>query len=380
MRDQPDVPDAGAAAASVVPDSDDRSSMSDACLDRRRDKFTSLAIQGLLVLAVFVVLAQAREIFLPLAMAFLLNFLLRPIVRYLEKFLIPAPLSAALLVVILGASLATAIYVLKDPAAGWLKEAPYSLKQLQIRVAEWREPIADMQAATKALDALRDGNDVDQSQVVVKEQGLDELIVMETSEALIAIFMTLVVLFFVLGWGQRFFRNVVSALPQFRDRRDAVVLVREIQHSITVYLATITIINVVLGLVVAVAMYLLEMPNPLLWGVVAGLLNYVPYLGPAITALILAFAAALSFPTLGEAVLVPATFVAITVVEAYFITPFAVGNRLTLNPLLIMLALIIWFWLWGIIGALLTVPILVCVKEVLAHSRGPSSSLAKLFD
>ncbi|MCB1800786.1 MAG: AI-2E family transporter [Gammaproteobacteria bacterium] len=349
-------------------------------LRTRREKYTALAVQGLFIIALFAVLAEGREVFLPLAMAFLLNFVLRPVVRRLEKLSIPAPVSAALLVVVLGASLVSAVYVLKDPAAEWLQEAPYSFKQLQYRIDEWRKPIADMQAATKALDELRDGDSAEVSEVVVREQGFDEQVVTQTTELLLAVFTTLVVLFFILGWGQRFFRNAVSALPQFRDRRDAVMLVREIEHSITAYLSTITVINLALGVVVALAMFALQMPNPLLWGVVAGLLNYIPYLGPAITTLILAFAAALSFPTLGEAALVPAAFIVITVTEAYFITPFAVGNRLTLNPLLIMLALIIWFWLWGVMGALLTVPILVCIREVLAHSRGPASSLARLFD
>lgn len=239
---------------------------SDVDVRSRREKNTALAIQGLFIIVLFAVLAEGREVFLPLAMAFLLNFVLRPVVRRLERFSVPAPATAALLVLVLGASLVSAVYVLKDPAAEWLQEAPYSFKQLQYRIAEWRKPIADMQAATKALDELRDGDSTDVSEVVVREQGLDEQVVTQTTELLVAVFTTLVVLFFILGWGQRFFRNAVSALPQFRDRRDAVMLVREIEHSITAYLSTITVINFSLGVVVALAMFALQMPNPLLWG------------------------------------------------------------------------------------------------------------------
>lgn len=112
----------------------------------------------------------------------------------------------------------------------------------------------------------------------------------------------------------------------------------------------------------------------------AGVLNYIPYLGPAITAIILAFAAVLSFPTLGEALVVPTVFLMITAIEGNFITPYAVGSQLTLNPLLIFLSLLLWFWMWGIIGALLTVPILVCVKAVLDHAQGDTASLARILD
>ena len=339
-----------------------------------------LAIYALLLLAVLAALAEAKAVVLPLATAFLLSFLFRPVVRRAEALRVPAPLVAALLVLILGVGLGFSVYALKDPATDWLREAPYSLKQLEYRIEELRKPIADMKAASDALDDLRGGDVQADKEVVVKEQALDEIVVIETSSALMSVFTTLVVLFFILGWGQRLFRNLVSVIPQFGDRREAVNLVRDIERSITRYLTTITLINVVLGLVVAAAMYLLGMPNALLWGVVAGLLNYVPYLGPAVTALILAFASALTFPSLSEAMLIPGVFLLITAIEGNFITPYAVGSQLTLNPLLIFLSLILWFWMWGFIGALLTVPILVCIKAVLAHAEGHTAELARLFD
>ncbi|MCP5353290.1 MAG: AI-2E family transporter [Chromatiales bacterium] len=341
---------------------------------------SSLALNGLFVLAALVALAEAREVFLPLATAFLLSFVFRPIVRALHSIRVPPPVTALLLVGVLGAGLTLGIYSLKEPAAEWLKEAPQSLRQLQYRIAEIREPISDVKAATDALDDLRNGSETPGNEVVLKTSALDEVLFVETSATLMAVFTTLVVLFFVLGWGDRLFRNIVSALPRFRDRREAVVLVKEVEHSITVYLATISLINLVLGIVVAVVMHLLGMPNPLLWGVVAGVLNYIPYLGPAITAIILAFAAVLSFPTLGEALVVPTVFLMITAIEGNFITPYAVGSQLTLNPLLIFLSLLLWFWMWGIIGALLTVPILVCVKAVLDHAQGDTASLARILD
>jgi hypothetical protein len=154
-------------------------------------------------------------------------------------------------------------------------------------------------------------------------------------------------------------------LPRFHNQRQAVLLAREMQSAIAAYPGIITLINLGLGAVVTLMLYIMGMPNPMLWGVMTALLNYVPYLGPALTVVVLTFVALLTYPTCGEALLVALLFLAITSVEGYIITPLAVSTRLTLNPLLILLSLLFWYWMWGIVGALLTVPILVCVKATL---------------
>jgi predicted PurR-regulated permease PerM len=213
--------------------------------------------------------------------------------------------------------------------------------------------------------------------VVVEDSNLDTQLLIKTQAVAVGIFTTLVLLFFILGWGDRLYRNVVNALPHFREQRQAVLIAHEVESAITAYLATITIINMLLGIVVGGAMYLLGMPNPVLWGVMAGVNNYVPYLGPAITAAVLGFVALLSYPTVAEALLVPGVFLVITSLEGYVITPMAVGHRLTLNPMLIMLSLLFWFWMWGVVGALLTVPALVCLKVILERVDPP---VARILD
>ena len=146
-----------------------------------------LAIYALLLLAVLAALAEAKAVVLPLATAFLLSFLFRPVVRRAEALRVPAPLVAALLVLILGVGLGFSVYALKDPATDWLREAPYSLKQLEYRIAELRKPIADMKAASDALEDLRGGDAQADKEVVVKEQALDEIVVIETSSALMSL-------------------------------------------------------------------------------------------------------------------------------------------------------------------------------------------------
>jgi predicted PurR-regulated permease PerM len=338
------------------------------------------ALQGLFVLALLAALTVGRSIFLPLATAFLLSLVLRPLVRGLRNWYVPPPLSALILVVLLGVALSFSVYSLKEPAGDWLKEAPHSLRQLKRRIDSLRQPITDVKAAAKALDDLKNGSRTAPNRVVVKDGELDKLLLAEMSETLVSVSTTLVVLFFILGWGDRLFRNIVRALPSFRDRREAVELVRDIEKSIATYLATITVINLLLGTVVAGTMHLLEMPNPVLWGVLAAVLNFVPYLGPAITAVILGLAAAMTYPSIGEALLVPAVFMMITAFEGNVVTPYVVGNKLTLNPLLIFLSLVVWFWMWGIIGALLTVPILVCIKAIIERTEGDTKQLARILD
>ncbi|MGD2074005.1 MAG: AI-2E family transporter, partial [Gammaproteobacteria bacterium] len=306
-----------------------------------------IAVWGLVAIAVLAVLYVAQPVLLPLAAAFLLSFVLRPISRALGRLGSPAPLSALLLVALLGGGVVYGIYRLGEPAEQWLNEAPRSLQQLQYRLRSLKKSITRVQSATEEVSRLGKGGEEASKEVVVEDSNLDSQLLIKTQEVAVGLFTTLVLLFFILGWGDRLYRNVVNALPHFREQRRAVLIAHDVESAITVYLGTITLINIVLGVVVGGLMYLMGMPNPVLWGVMAGVNNYVPYLGPAITAAVLAFVALLSYPSVAEALLVPGAFLIITSLEGYIITPMAVGRRLTLNPLLIMLSLLFWFWMWG---------------------------------
>jgi len=327
-------------------------------------------LTALVVFAGLGVLRLGYMLFLPLAMAILLSLVLRPLVRRLHRWRLPYPLSALLLVMLVAGAMGSAVYGLQEPALQWLEEAPYSLRQLQYRILELREPIENVQEATEQMERLGTAVGGEERKVVVESQDLPGRLLSELREAAVGVGLTLVMLFFVLGWGARLYRGVVNALPGFGKRRMVVEIVQEIEDSVSRYLLTISAINTLLGGVVGVVLHLFGMPNPLLWGVLAGILNFISYLGPAVMAVILAFVALMSLPTLSGALVVPLVFLTITSIEGYVITPAAVGWRLTLNPLLIFVSLIFWFWIWGIIGALLTVPLLVCIKIVLEHLAG----------
>jgi predicted PurR-regulated permease PerM len=158
-------------------------------------------------------------------------------------------------------------------------------------------------------------------------------------------------------------------LPSLEDKKRAVDIARQIETEVSRYLITITLINVGLGLAVWGAMALVHVPNPLLWGVVAAILNFIPFLGPLTMICLLAMVGFLTFPDLPHALIAPGAFVGLHVLESYLVTPTIVGRRLTLNPVVVFLGLIFWGWLWGIAGAILAVPIMMVLKIICEHSE-----------
>jgi predicted PurR-regulated permease PerM len=178
---------------------------------------------------------------------------------------------------------------------------------------------------------------------------------------------TLALLYFLLASGDFFLRRLMHVLSRRRDRRRAAEIAAEVERDVSAYLLAVTVVNVVFGAVVALAMWLLGMPNAALWGVLAAATNYVPYLGALVCGGILTLVALLTFPDLERAALVPLAFFLLNFVEAYLLTPLVVGRRLTLHPVAVFVAVLFWGWLWGIPGGFLAVPILATVKIVASH-------------
>jgi len=176
-------------------------------------------------------------------------------------------------------------------------------------------------------------------------------------------------LYFLLAAGDLFLRKLIKVLPSLSDKKRAVEIARQIESDISAYLTTVTAINVVLGLAVWGIMALIGIPNPLLWGVLAMVTNYIPYLGAVVMLAILAMVGFLTFDDVGQALLAPGAFVGLNILESYILTPVVLGRRLTLNPVVIVLGLTFWGWLWGIAGALLAVPIMVVFKIFCDHSE-----------
>jgi predicted PurR-regulated permease PerM len=179
--------------------------------------------------------------------------------------------------------------------------------------------------------------------------------------------MVVVLLYFLLASGDLFLRKLVRVLPHPEDKKRAVEIARRLRQDISIYLRTITLINIGLGVAEGTAMHLLGMPNPMLWGVMATVFNFVPYLGAMAGIVVIAAVATLSFETPAQYILPPIVYFLLTALEGYFITPVIVGRRLTLNPVVILMGLFLWGWIWGIPGAVLAVPMLASFKIVCDH-------------
>jgi predicted PurR-regulated permease PerM len=188
-----------------------------------------------------------------------------------------------------------------------------------------------------------------------------------TQNVVIAAGATVVLLFFILASGDLFMRKLVRVLPTLEDKKTAVAVARTIQSAIARYLFTITCINVGLGVATAAVLHLLGMPNAILWGVMVALFNYVPYIGPVVSGTVLTVVAFLTFEHMNDVLLVPAAYFALETIEGQFVTPILTGRSLTLNPVMIFLSMLLWGWIWGVIGALMAVPILMTLKIFCDH-------------
>ncbi|HKI05190.1 MAG TPA: AI-2E family transporter [Thermoanaerobaculia bacterium] len=330
----------------------------------------SLALTGLFVLAAFYTLYLGRDFFLPIVLALLLSFLLSPLVRWLKKLHIPEGLGAALVVFGLLGALGLGIYQLSTPAYEWVRQAPQSLRKVERKLRDFKKPVQTMSKATAQVEKIaKVGSGREPAKVAVATETLGERMFSRTTDLIASGVVMFILLYFLLAAGDMFLRKLIKVLPSLADKKRAVDIARQIETEISAYLATITLINAVLGVAVWGILALVGIPNPVLWGVLAAVTNYIPYLGALVMIAVLAMVGFLTFDDLSRALVAPGAFIGLNLLESYLLTPMILGRRLTLNPVVIFLGLTFWGWLWGITGAVLAVPIMVVLKILCDHSE-----------
>lgn len=328
------------------------------------------ALPWLLLLAVLTVLFLARDLILPVVAALILSLVFLPLVRGMKKIFIPAPLGAALVVVSLLACAVGGVYRLAEPASEWLDKAPQSLREIDSKLRSVTGSVHNVATATAQVKDMTEklttgGNDKKKPrEVIVKEPTLAGTFFYGARDFTISAISTLVLLYFLLASGDLFLRKTIAVTPRFSDKKRAVDIAQQVEAAVSRYLFTVAFINVGLGCAVALAMYLLGVPNPVLWGVMVAALNFIPYIGDIVSFSILTIVGLLTFDQLWQSLLVPGVFYLLTAIEGYLITPLIVSRRLSLNPVVIILSVLFWGWMWGVPGALLAVPILVAMKTV----------------
>lgn len=323
---------------------------------------------GLFVLAALYTFHLARAFLLPVFLAVLFSLLLSPLVSWLRKRRVPEPAGAALVMAVLLLGVGAATYALADPAGQWLDRAPESFRQIESKARKLTQPVAEVQRAAEKLEAIAQVAAAGKSrEVVVRTPGMGALLASQTPYLLAGFVSTVVLMYFLLASGDLFLRKTVRLIPTLRNKIHAVEVGREIQRELGRYFFTVTVINAGLGIATTVVMQVLGMPNPLLWGAMAMLLNYIPYLGPTASLLIMGAAAAVTFDDPGRVWQVPAAFLALILLEGQLIQPVVVGRSLRLNPVVVFLAFLLLGWLWGIPGMFFAVPLLVTLKVICDH-------------
>jgi predicted PurR-regulated permease PerM len=330
----------------------------------------SLALSGLFILAAFYTLYLGRAFFLPIILALLLSFLFNPVVRALKRLHVPEALGAGLVVFGLLGALVLGVYQLSGPAYDWAQKAPQTMRRLEAKLRDFKKPVQTMSKATEQVEKItRVGSSRQPPTVEVRTESLGERVFSQATDLVANGLVMFILLFFLLASGDLFLRKLIRVLPSLADKKKAVEIARQIETDISAYLVTITVINIGLGAAVWGITTLLGVPNPFLWGVLAMVTNYIPYLGAIIMIVVLAMVGFLTFKDTTQALMVPLSFVGLNLLESYLVTPMVLGRRLTLNPVVIFLALTFWGWLWGITGALLAVPIMVVFKIFCDHSE-----------
>ena len=320
----------------------------------------------LIVLGTIGFLYFARPVVLPVFLACVGGMTLKPLIRWLSYCHIRPALSAAVVLCLLVAAVGIGFFQLGRPALTWMNKAPQHLTALRQRVQKMFPLIARISQAAAAVNNLG-ATEEEQKQaptVELKDSRGTSAYINWTGSLLGGGGETLVVLYLLLASGDLFLQKLVHVMPTLHDKKSAVEISHEIQQNISNYLFSVSLINIGLGAVVSGGLYLMGVPNAAMWGMLVAVLNFVPYFGPVAGIILLATVGLLTFDTLGEGLLPPVWYLLLHLLEANLITPVVLGRRFTLNPVVIFVSLIFWTWLWGVPGALLSVPILVSIKVV----------------
>jgi predicted PurR-regulated permease PerM len=326
---------------------------------------------GIFLFGAVCALYFGRDFFMPVILAFLLALTLTPIVRFLRKHGVPEAVSATLLVLFSLGFVTSAGYLLSGPAIDLVNNAPSIGQQVGERLNHLRRPFEKFMKVTEQIGALTEpAKEPGVSKVVVAQTGIVSQAAGSVLSGVTSITIVFVLSLFLLASGTMFYEKIVQSFTRMSEKKRALRVVYDVEREISRYLLTVALINSGLGAAIALGLWALGMPNPLLWGATAALLNFLPYIGALMNMALVGVIALISFDSIGYALLAPAFVLLCNIVEGQFITPLVVGRRLEINSVAIFIAIAFWSWMWGFVGALLAVPLLVIVKVFCDHFDG----------
>jgi predicted PurR-regulated permease PerM len=317
-------------------------------------------------------LRAGAEFFLPVTAALVVAIALVPMLEWFEQQGVPSRLAAALCVVVFLALATFAVASIVLPAIDWVTLVPERID----RVTTTLQPVLDLYAslerfvesiASRIASSGDDGNEVR----IATPNSMMGIITASAPHAAIQLFFALLVIYFFLAGWTAMRRQTIRSRGSFEGAMTTARVIQRVVEATSTYIGTITVINVTLGALTALILWGLGMDSPVMWGGIVAVLNFIPYLGPIVASVLLFVGALMTFPDIWQAMLPPLIFLALHTVEANAITPMIVGKKIEVNPLLILVSLSFWAWVWGTTGALLAVPLLIIIKTIFTAAGTP---------
>ncbi|MCP8900097.1 AI-2E family transporter [Gilvimarinus xylanilyticus] len=321
----------------------------------------SKTLKILALLAGVYTLYFAQTLLVPVCVAGFIALFSSPIVRFLLIFKIPRPLGAVLVISALLVGVVYSLGLLADPASRWLQVVPQITERLSSEVAE---PLKSLRGSVGA--ASSEGESIEQA-VNSTFQGVFSVLAETTMLFAVQVGAIIVITYFFLVFGDELMRNTVRAQSSFARKKMTVVMFQAIQNDVSRYVLVISLINVGLGVATAAAMAALGVEDAMLWGALATILNFAPYVGPMLLVVILTGVGFIEFYEIFYVLSVPGAFLVLNFIECQFVTPTLLGHRFNMNPLLVVLWMFAWGWLWGAVGMLIAIPLLVCFRILATH-------------
>jgi predicted PurR-regulated permease PerM len=327
---------------------------------------------AILVLLLLYACAVAASLIVPMLIALLLSLLLAPAVRFLSHSGVPRSIASILVLGCVVTAMLVALLSLVEPARDWLAEAPRTMTKVERALQSIQHSLREASEAGERIAELTEGGDSRQRQQRVVEAAPSQLAqaLRATPMVLTTLLVILILSFIFLLHGDGLLRKLVEIAPELRMKKEIVMATRSAQHDLSVYVLSITVINIGVGALTAFGLWWLGVPNPLLWGSVAALLNYAPYIGPATMLVVLTLVGFGHYDSPLDALLPPGLFLLLNIIEGQLFTPLTVGRRLALDPVVVFVGLVTLGWLWGIPGVLLALPLMTCLRIVAEHISG----------
>lgn len=329
------------------------------------------AVVGIFLMLAVAGMAYARSFLMPVVLGLLLQLVFAPVRRRLGRWGVPPGVAALMIVGSLLTLLIVGAFGLAGPVTKWVDRAPMIGFEIREKLGDLQEATEGVQRAAEQVDDLASGGEAEEEpgvqRVRVEEDTGLVAYAMTLPWVVAQIVFTLILMFFLLSSGDMFYEKLVHVMPTFSDKRRAVRIAYDIERKLSRYLFTITLINAGLGVCIGLAMWWFGMPNPVLFGILGFLLNFIPYLGAIVG---VAVATVVGFVTLDvaqQALVVGAVYFALTSIEGQFITPYFVGRSLRLNTVVVFLSVTLFAWLWSVVGMLVATPLLVTVRTFCEH-------------